>query len=100
MNKFIKIENLPLIFRFGELLDVSRGTLSGRMLSYGIRKLLAEKKLFRISKGTYSKTANVFYIAQYIYKGYIGLSSALYLCGLILNEFGTFHTFAMVFRCA
>ncbi|MCL5100447.1 MAG: hypothetical protein M1122_00630 [Candidatus Marsarchaeota archaeon] len=82
MNKFIKIENLPLIFRFGELLDVSSGTLSGRMLSYGIRKLLAEKKLFRISKGTYSKTANVFYIAQYIYKGYIGLSSALYLYGL------------------
>ncbi len=82
MGKIVNMENLPDVFNVGDTIRNSRGAITRRMLNYAINKMLKERKLFKISNGTYSKTANVFYIACTLYNGYIGLSSALYLHGL------------------
>ncbi len=82
MNRLVNLELLPRIFRSSEIIKLSKGKITRRSLGYAISKLVMERKLVMLKKGIYSKTGDIFYMAQYLYKGYIGLSSALYLYGL------------------
>ncbi|MBU6391202.1 MAG: hypothetical protein KGI00_03270 [Candidatus Micrarchaeota archaeon] len=91
MTILINIDSLPYVFRIGSIIKTSKGRLTRRRLGYLIGKLLDEKKLLKIGNGLYSKGGNVFYIACYVYKGYIGLSSALYLHGLKTEVEGTVY---------
>jgi len=80
MNKNISIDNLPVVFNISEI--IARGKLTRRVVDYAIKKYIKEKKLIKIKRDVYSKTADPFYVADKLYKGYIGFSSALYLYGL------------------
>ena len=82
MANFINLEHLPDTFNINRLSKLMHGKASKRMLNYAIVKLVKEKKLIKVKNGTYSKVGDVFYIANRVYGGYIGFSSALYLYGL------------------
>ena len=82
MDRIINIEDLPQVFKTREIVRITHGRVSKRKINYRIKNLLKRGKLFKISKSIYSKTANIFYIGVYLYRGYIGFSSALYLHSL------------------
>ena len=82
MNRLINIDNLPEVFGVRDVIRLSNSKVTRRMLNYEITKLLKGKKLIKIKNGVYSKIGDIFYIASYLYDGYIGFSSALYLHGL------------------
>ncbi len=82
MNRFVNFNNLPEMFTIGRLEELIHGAASRRAIGYMVRNLLREGKVFKVTNSIFSKTANVFYIAYHLYKGYIGLSSALYIYGL------------------
>lgn len=78
MNKIINLTSLPEVFRVSQLLKTNR-SLTMRSLNYALNNYLKQKKLIKIKRDLYSKTADPFYVASAIYNGYIGFSSALYL---------------------
>ncbi len=98
MDKVINIEDLPQVFKTSEIVRVTHGKVSKRRINYRIKNLLRRGKLFRISKSVYSKTANIFYISIYLYKGYIGFSSALYLHSLKTEVSGEIYVCTSTYK--
>ena len=79
MNKFIELGNLPDLIDTAGIVRLSKGKVTMRVIDYAMRKYEKDKRVIRIKRGIYSKSANPFFVAARLYGGYIGLSSALYL---------------------
>ncbi len=80
MNTIInRLDDLPAVIDTHSLARLTHGRLTMRMLDYALGKYARSGRLVRIKRGLYSKTADPFYVASRLYRGYIGLSSALYM---------------------
>lgn len=81
ISKIINKGIVPAIFRSSDITKIDKGA-SMRAIRYSLNSLLKTHKLLMVKKGVYSTSADPFFIAQNVFKGYIGFSSALYLLGL------------------
>lgn len=74
---------LPDIFNSTTIWHVIKSRISRRTFNRQLAGYIAQKRLIRLRAGAYAKSsADRFGVATYLYKGYVGFSSALYLHGL------------------
>jgi predicted transcriptional regulator of viral defense system len=75
--------SLPDIFDARSVKLALGGRTSSRSVNRALRKYVDERLLVKLRNGVYAKTsANQFAVADYLFRGYVGFSSALYLHGL------------------
>jgi len=81
----MEISNLeiPDAFDFNRMLKILPKAITRRQFAYFVNNAVRKGELVRIVRGKYAKkSANPFKIALFLFHGYIGFSSALYLLGL------------------
>ena len=75
--------SLPDIFDARNVKLALKRRASARSVNRALERYVGEGLLVRLKNGVYAKaSANQFAVADYLYRGYVGFSSALYLHGL------------------
>ncbi len=83
MIKNLNLETIPEVLVLDRYASALKGAVTLRSLRYFVGKMVAQGGMLKLKSNLYAKRiANPFYVASSAYRGYIGLSSALYLLGL------------------